>query len=60
MKKVILAALAITLMSGVSFAADNGKKKAKKAKIECSKNCPDNKNCHKNAVCINKPGCVCK
>jgi hypothetical protein len=59
MKKVILAALAIMIMSGVSFASDNGKKKAKKAKIECSKNCTDTKNCHKNAVCINKPGCVC-
>ena len=41
--------------------ADGGKKKAnKKAKVECSKGCPDSKDCRKDAKCPNKPGCVCK
>ena len=60
MKKILLGVLALSLISGVSFASDGGKKKAKKkAKIECTKNCPETKDCKKTAKCPTKPGCVC-
>jgi hypothetical protein len=60
MKKVIVGLLALTLVSTAAN-ADGGKKKSKvKSKIECTKGCPDSKDCHKNAVCPDKPGCVCK
>jgi hypothetical protein len=60
MKKAFLGVLAFTLMSGVVFASDPGKRKTeKKAKIECTKSCPDSKDCHKSAKCPNKPGCIC-
>lgn len=58
MKKIFLGVLALTLVSGAAFASDGGKhkKKTKKAKIECTKGCPD-KDCHK--ICPNIPGCIC-
>ena len=60
MKKVFLGVLALTLMSTTAVHADTGKKKAKaKTKTECTKGCPDTKDCHRNAICHTKPGCVC-
>ncbi len=58
MKKVLIAALAVTLLSGSAFAA-GGKKKAKRAKAGtecCSK---ANQNCKPTANCPVIPGC-CK
>ena len=61
MKKVLVGLFALTLISSsVAFAGPGDKgKKAKKAKIECKKNCPEKKDCKKTAICPNKPGCVC-
>jgi hypothetical protein len=41
MKKIFLAALALTMISGFSYASEGGKKKAKKAKTECTKKCAE-------------------
>ena len=61
MKKVFVSVLVLSLLSGVALGADGGKKKTnKKAKMECTKNCPDKKDCKKTTQCPNKPGCVCK
>jgi hypothetical protein len=60
MKRIFLGLMAITLVTGVGFASDGGKKKGgKKAKVECTKDCREKKDCHKNALCPSKPGCVC-
>ena len=60
MKKAFIGILALTLVSTTPIFAEGGKKVKKvKAKVECSKSCPDKKDCHKNAKCPNKPGCVC-
>ncbi len=60
MKKAFIGILALTLLSTTSVLAEGGKKvKKAKAKVECSKGCPETKDCHKNAKCLNKPGCIC-
>lgn len=60
MKKAFIGILALTLVSTTSVFAEGGKKvKKAKAKIEYSKGCPDTKDCHKNAKCPNKLGCIC-
>jgi hypothetical protein len=61
MKKIFLAILATSLMSGVAFATDGGGKQTKKAKAktECTKKCPDCKDCNKDGSCPDKKGCVC-
>lgn len=60
MKKILLGILALSLVSGVAL-ADGGKKKTKKkAKTECTKNCPPSKDCKKTtANCPPRPGCIC-
>ena len=47
MKKILFAALALTLVSGISYANEGGKKKGKKAKTECSKHCSGETSCCK-------------
>ena len=59
MKKILIGIFALTLVSASSAFADTGKRaKKSKAKIVCTKSCPDRPGCHK-AICPNKPGCVC-
>ena len=60
MKKILIGFLALSLMSTAVYAGGGRKKANKKAKVECSKGCPDSKDCRKDAKCPNKPGCVCK
>ena len=59
MKNIFLGMLAIALMASPAFAADGGKKKArKKAKTECVKdNCCDPKNCAKDDKSCNIKDC---
>lgn len=59
MKKILIAALAMALLSGTAFAAGGKKKgKAKKANTECcSKGI---KNCKPTADCPAIPGCCSK
>jgi hypothetical protein len=59
MKNIFLGMLAIALMASPTFAADGGKKKAKKkAKTECKKdNCCDPKNCTKDDKCCDFKEC---
>jgi len=60
MKKVIIAAFALTLFSVTSAFADSGKKvKKAKSKAVCTKTCVPTKDCKKNATCTTIPGCVC-
>ena len=50
---------ALTMISTAAL-ADNGKKTKKaKGQVVCGKNCPETKDCHKNAKCPNRPGCIC-
>jgi len=61
MKKAFFAFLAVTVMSTAVVYAVSGKKKIKyKAKTECTKSCPETRDCHKMATCPNKPGCICE
>ena len=61
MKKAFFAFFAVSVMSTAVVYAVGGKKKEKnKAKTECTKNCTETKDCHKNAKCPNKPGCICE
>lgn len=48
MKKIVLAVIALSLVSGISYASDGGKKKNKKQKTECGKKCIEKKCCTKN------------
>lgn len=59
MKNIFLGILAIALMASPAFAANGGKKKArKKAKTECVKeNCCDPKNCPKDSKCCDFKDC---
>lgn len=59
MKKVILAILAISIISGAVFANGGGKKKDKKAKTENTKAGSDNKKEKKKSNCSRMPGSVC-
>lgn len=60
MKKVVIAAIALSLFSTSAFAG-GGKKKAKKAKAKtaCTKICMPTKDCKKTITCPIMPGCVC-
>ena len=60
MKKILIAALAMTLLSGSAFAA-GGKKKAKAKKAKANTECCSKatKNCKPTADCPVIPGC-CK
>lgn len=51
MKKAFIEILALTLVSTTSVFAEGGRKvKKAKAKVECSKGCPDKKDCHKTKI----------
>ncbi|MER3464775.1 MAG: hypothetical protein C4329_10570 [Chitinophagaceae bacterium] len=58
MKKLAIAILALTLVPGVSYAYDGGKKKNKK-QTECTKKYTDKKNCNKTTDCPKKAHCIC-
>jgi hypothetical protein len=60
MKKVVIAAIALSLFSTTAFAGA-GKEKAKKAKAKtgCTKICVPTKDCKKSTTCPIMPGCVC-
>ena len=57
MKKLLVAILAVSLLSAPALAAEKGKKKTKKkAKIECAKQCSSMKVCTKDEKCC--PVCI--
>jgi len=60
MKRIFFGLLAIALMTAPAFAANGGKKKAKKkARIECKKDkCCDPKDCSKDTKCPPVPVCT--